>query len=119
MTAVAESAGCLLLADLNNFFVNQVNHGVDAITEIKKLPSNRIREIHLAGGEYREDLLIDTHSQPVNVDVWDLYQQILNLWGPIATTIYLIGKFLNAGERKPHNIYCHMFLPTQEKDRVS
>jgi len=47
IAALAEEADCGILLDVNNFYVNQVNHGQDALTEMRRLP--RIKEIHLAG----------------------------------------------------------------------
>jgi uncharacterized protein (UPF0276 family) len=87
LAAVAECADCCLLVDINNFYVNQINHGADALQEMEKLPAHRVRELHLAGAEMRDGFLIDTHSRPVSDEVWALYQKALGLWGPVATLI--------------------------------
>ena len=78
--AVLELADCRLLLDVNNIYVNSVNHGYDALTFLKGLPTQRIAYGHVAG-HYRqhENLLIDTHGADVSDPVWALlaeaYQQ--------------------------------------------
>ena len=71
--AVLELADCRLLLDVNNIYVNSVNHGYDALTFLKGLPTQRIAYGHVAG-HYRqhENLLIDTHGADVSDPVWAL-----------------------------------------------
>lgn len=70
---VIELADCELLLDVNNVYVNSVNHGGDPQVFIRSLPTDRIRYLHVAG-HYDEapDLLIDTHGTAVKPDVWQL-----------------------------------------------
>ncbi|HAT8252079.1 TPA: DUF692 family protein [Legionella pneumophila] len=73
--AVLEKSDCLMLLDVNNVYVNSVNHGYDAYEFIQALPSERIAYIHIAGHERREpDLIIDTHGAEVISSVWNLLQ---------------------------------------------
>lgn len=81
------NTGCELLLDVNNFYVNQVNHGQDALTEIRLLPHKAIKEIHLAGYADKGRYLIDAHNTPVSDAVWDLYTETLQLTGTVATLI--------------------------------
>lgn len=73
VSAVLEEADCDLLLDVNNIFVNSVNHGYDARDFLQRLPGQRIAYGHIAG-HYREaaDLIVDTHGADVIGDVWDL-----------------------------------------------
>lgn len=73
INAVLQEADCDLLLDVNNVFVNAINHGLDAHDFICALPSQRIACLHVAG-HYDEaaDLKIDTHGAPVKDIVWDL-----------------------------------------------
>lgn len=77
---VLEQADCQLLLDVNNVFVNSVNHRYNPYDFIAALPSERITYGHIAG-HYQEadDLLIDTHGADVRAEVYDLlayaYQQ--------------------------------------------
>lgn len=85
--AVAETADCYLLVDINNLYVNQINHGSDALDTLRLLPAHRIREIHLAGHEQKQGFLLDTHSRPVADPVWSLYEASLSLFGAVPTLI--------------------------------
>ena len=71
--AVLTEADCDLLLDVNNVYVNAINHGYDARAFIDAMPTDRIASLHIAG-HYDEapDLKIDTHGAPVKNDVWDL-----------------------------------------------
>lgn len=71
---VCERADCGLLLDVNNVYVNSVNHGFDPATYLKNLPSERIGQIHLAGHSRQGELLIDTHDAPVCQEVSDLFR---------------------------------------------
>ena len=79
--------GCELLLDVNNVFVCATNHGFDARGWLDDLPAQYVRQIHLAGHSHGENLLIDTHDQPVPASVWDLYAHILPRLGRAATMI--------------------------------
>jgi uncharacterized protein len=71
--AVVEQADCDLLLDVNNVYVNSVNHCYDPRAYIDALPSERVAYIHIAG-HYREaeDLIVDTHGAAVIDPVWRL-----------------------------------------------
>ncbi len=70
---VRELADCDLHLDVNNVHVNSVNHGFDAHEFIRKLPSQHIRYIHIAGHLQEPDgLLVDTHGADVIDPVWAL-----------------------------------------------
>ena len=74
---LARRSGCGVLLDINNLYVNQVNHGISAQSEIDcylRLPAGQLAEIHLAGHRPHGALLFDTHDAPVSDPVWDLYR---------------------------------------------
>ena len=81
LVEVAKRSGCGLLVDLNNLYVNQINHGADAIRAIADIPADQVVAYHLAGGEDRGHTLIDTHSRPVPAAVWALYEHALTVIG--------------------------------------
>ena len=71
--AVLEEADCDLLLDVNNIFVNAINHGYDARDFLARMPSARIASYHVAGHyDEADDLKVDTHGAPVKDDVWSL-----------------------------------------------
>ena len=65
--------GCRLLLDINNVYVNAINHGRDPQTLLDAMPWEHAREIHLAGHEERGGLLIDTHGGCVCDEVLNLF----------------------------------------------
>ena len=88
ISALARRADCLLLLDVNNVYVNSVNHGFDARKYINALPAERVVQIHLAGHSSGPDgLLIDSHDTPVCQAVWDLYAHTLRTVGWRPTMI--------------------------------
>ena len=73
INAVLSEADCLMLLDVNNVYVNSVNHGYDARKFIAALPSKRIAYLHIAGHEQEAvDLIVDTHGRSVVDEVWSL-----------------------------------------------
>jgi uncharacterized protein (UPF0276 family) len=89
---VVRRTGCGLLLDVNNAFVQSVNHGFDAASFIDAFPAEHVGEIHLGGHAADSDddgaaLLIDDHGREVADDVWALYAHALSRTGPRPTLI--------------------------------
>jgi uncharacterized protein len=84
---VLEEADCDLHLDINNVFVNSVNHGYDPHEFLSRVPPERVRYGHVAG-HYVEapDLRIDTHGTDVSGAVWELTTQAFERFGvfPVA-----------------------------------
>lgn len=87
LSIVAEEADCHLLLDINNLYVNEINHQQNLRQQLDLLPANRIKEIHLAGHERQNGFLLDTHSTLICEPVWQLYQNTITRLGPIPTLI--------------------------------
>jgi uncharacterized protein (UPF0276 family) len=86
--AVIEEADCDLLLDVNNVFVNSVNHHYDPLDYIKALPSDRIAYLHIAGHyNEAEDLIVDTHGADVIDPVWELLAQTYQHHGVLPTLL--------------------------------
>lgn len=88
INAVLVEADCDLLLDVNNIYVNSVNHNYDPVAFFRQLPGDRIAYFHLAG-HYVEapDLLIDTHGAPVVDNVWDLLKAAFEHFGIVPTLL--------------------------------
>ncbi len=88
LNAVLHEADCDLLLDVNNIYVNSVNHRYDAEVFLKQLPAARIRYLHIAG-HYREadDLIVDTHGADVIDPVWQLLEKTYQHFGVIPTLL--------------------------------
>ncbi len=88
ITAVLEEADCGLLLDINNIYVNSVNHQYDALSYLKALPGERIAYGHIAGHYYEdEDLIVDTHGDDVIDPVWELLEQAYQHFGVFPTLL--------------------------------
>ena len=86
--AVLEEADCKLLLDVNNIYVNSINHGYDAEQFLAALPTKRIAYGHVAGHYTEaEDLLVDTHGAPVIDPVWQLLEKAYDVHGVFPTLL--------------------------------
>jgi uncharacterized protein len=85
---VLEESDCLLLFDVNNVYVNSINHHYDAEAFIRGLPGDRIAYAHIAG-HLRTDagLLIDTHGERVSDPVWTLLAYAYQVHGVFPTLL--------------------------------
>lgn len=88
VSAVLADADCDLLLDVNNVYVNSVNHRYDPRAFIAGLPGERIAYIHVAG-HYNEapDLIVDTHGAPVVDPVWQLLDHAYRTHGVRPTLL--------------------------------
>jgi uncharacterized protein len=84
---VARRTGCKLLFDVNNVYVNAVNHGFDPHDYLAAIPGEAVAEIHLAGFEDNGSCLIDTHGAHVASAVWALYRATIQRFGAKPTLI--------------------------------
>lgn len=85
---ILSEADCLLHLDVNNVYVNSVNHGFDPAAFLRALPGERIAYAHIAGHFRRaEDLIIDTHGAPVIMPVWDLLDLAYATFGVFPTLL--------------------------------
>ena len=92
MNEAARKTGCALLLDINNIYVQAINHGFDPWDYIDGIETGLPAEMHLAGHIEQETesgstILIDTHNRPVRGEVWDLYEHAVRRFGRVPTLI--------------------------------
>jgi uncharacterized protein (UPF0276 family) len=87
IAALAEKADCGILFDINNVFVSAYNHGFDANAYIDAIPADHVVQMHLAGHTDKGTYLLDTHSDHVRPEVWELYRRAVRRIGPTSTLI--------------------------------
>ncbi|MDG1943107.1 MAG: DUF692 domain-containing protein [Halioglobus sp.] len=88
VSAVLQESGCDMLLDVNNIYVNSINHCYDPIEFLDALPLQRVRYIHVAGHyDEADDLKVDTHGAAVIDPVWALLAQTYRRLGPIPTLL--------------------------------
>lgn len=83
VTEVLERADCQLMLDVNNVFVNASNHGFDPFEWLKKIPLERVIQLHIAGHELWDDtLIVDTHGAEAKPEVHDMLAWVIERVGP-------------------------------------
>jgi uncharacterized protein len=87
MAELAKRTGCGLLLDINNLYVNQCNHGEDALAALDAIAPGTVGEIHLAGHLVTPQAVIDHHGDTVAAPVWALYRAALQRFGAVPTLI--------------------------------
>jgi uncharacterized protein len=87
VAAVAQTADCGILLDINNVFVSAFNHAFDAEQYIDSIPIDRVVQFHLAGHQNHGTYLLDTHDHPVKEEVWNLYERAVRRFGQVSALI--------------------------------
>jgi uncharacterized protein (UPF0276 family) len=88
INAVLAEADCDLLLDVNNIYVNSVNHGYDAEQFMCALPAERVVYFHVAGHyNAADDLIVDTHGADVIDPVWQLLDKAYAHFGVVPTLL--------------------------------
>ncbi|MEW6766087.1 MAG: DUF692 domain-containing protein [Pseudomonadota bacterium] len=76
VVAVVEAADCDLHLDVNNVYVNAINHVYDPYAWIDHIARNiprRVVYLHVAGHQrMADDFIVDTHGESVAPPVWHL-----------------------------------------------
>ena len=88
LNAVLDEADCDLLLDVNNIYVNSINHRYDPHEFMHAMPADRIKYFHVAGHYVEaEDLRIDTHGDAICDQVWGLLGDAYAHFGPVPTLL--------------------------------
>ncbi|WP_166426161.1 DUF692 domain-containing protein [Paraglaciecola sp. 20A4] len=86
--AVLEESNCKMLLDVNNIYVNSINHGYDAEEFLASMPTSRIQYGHIAGHfDEADDLKVDTHGADIIQPVWDLLERAYEIHGVFPTLL--------------------------------
>lgn len=88
LCAVLEESDCDLLLDVNNIYVNAINHCYDPLEFLDALPLERVRYIHVAGHyDEADDLKVDTHGAGVVEPVWSILAEVYSRRGAVPTLL--------------------------------
>ena len=87
MASLAARSGCGVLLDVNNLYVNQCNHGEDALNAMQLLAVGSVGEIHLGGHLVTPEAVIDHHGDTVADPVWRLYEAAIQRFGQLPTLV--------------------------------
>jgi hypothetical protein len=72
----------LILLDVTNLYINAYNRGFDPTDYLARLPMEKVVHIHLAGGLTRRGKMIDTHSEVIGEEIWQLTEEVARLSSP-------------------------------------
>lgn len=88
VTAVLGEADCKMLLDVNNIYVNSINHEYDADEFLRAMPTERVAYLHIAGHfEEAKDIIVDTHGADIVSPVWQLLQTCYQVHGVHPTLL--------------------------------
>ena len=86
--AVLREADCDLLLDVNNVYVNAINHGFDPQDFLARIEPGRVVGMHVAGHfDESDSLKIDTHGASVKPQVWSLLAEAYARFGAQPTLL--------------------------------
>ena len=88
LSAFTRKSNCYLLLDLHNLYCNAVNHHFDARDAIDSIPMDRVIEIHVAGGSWRDGFWMDAHDGRVPEPVWELLEYVLPIAPNVAGVVF-------------------------------
>ena len=88
INAVVTESRCHLLLDVNNVYVNSINHGYNPYDFIAQLPTDKLVYLHIGGHlKQQNDLIIDTHGENVIDEVWQLLAYTYRRHGVMPTLL--------------------------------
>jgi uncharacterized protein (UPF0276 family) len=87
LAALARRTGCGILLDVNNLYVNQCNHGEDALAALDALDPATVGELHLGGHLVTDRAVIDHHGARIAAPVWALYRAALQRFGDLPALV--------------------------------
>ncbi len=90
MDRIVALSGCGQLLDLHNVYCNAINFGFDATAALDRIKLDRVGEIHVAGGVWRDGFYTDAHDGNVPEPVWDLLEQTLSRAPGIPAVVFEI-----------------------------
>jgi uncharacterized protein (UPF0276 family) len=117
INAVLDQADCDLLLDVNNIYVNSINHRYDAMDFLGSLPGHWIAYGHIAGHyNEAEDLIVDTHGADVIPGVWDILEEAYRVFGVFPT---LLERDFNIPPVEELMTEVHQITALQEKYQIN
>ena len=87
INALVDKTGCGILLDLTNVLVNSQNKKTSVKEYIENFPFKAVKQIHLAGGEYIDDVLVDTHGANVGDEDIELLKEVYKKHSTIPAMI--------------------------------
>lgn len=78
LAELTEKAGTYLHLDLHNIYANSLNFaGYDRWRYLRTIPLDRVRQIHIAGGQWIDGWYHDLHNHSTPEPVWEMLEYVL------------------------------------------
>lgn len=74
---LSEKTDCGLLLDLQNIMTNSENLNINALEFLNRINLEKVKEMHVAGGERVDNLLLDSHSSAPSAEVLELARKVV------------------------------------------
>lgn len=87
LNRLCDAAGCGLLLDVTNLFVNARNEGTDPVRWLDELEPRNVVQLHVVGYTRRDGRWHDEHAEPVQRDLLDLVRETLARTSPRAVIL--------------------------------
>lgn len=86
---VLDQSNIKLMLDVNNVYVNSLNHHFDPVEFLEQLPLDRVVQLHVAGHHHwkKDDLFVDTHGAPTSDPVITLMKWVIERTGPLPVIL--------------------------------
>lgn len=84
---VAARSGCGILLDVNNIVVSAKNFEFDPLDYLAGIPTDQVRQIHLANHTDRGHYKFDSHRGAVPAEVWALFESAIERFGAVPSSI--------------------------------
>lgn len=86
LNQLCERAGCGLLLDVTNLFINSRNHRFNAGRWLRELEPRHIIQLHVTGYSIRDGRWQDLHAEPIQDDLFELIREVLD-YAPVQSII--------------------------------
>ncbi len=87
VSAVVERCEVGLLLDLTHFLISMLNTKKDPVSEIERLPLEKVVEVHISGLNVQSGIAWDDHATPAPPIVFDLFKRVMARVRPKAVTL--------------------------------
>ena len=83
---LCEQAGCGLLLDVTNLYINSQNHRFDPLAWVRAIQPSLITQLHIVGYSRDRDRLSDGHAEPIQQELLALAREVMN-YAPVKAII--------------------------------
>jgi uncharacterized protein (UPF0276 family) len=77
LNRLCERAGCKLLLDVTNLFINSRNHGFDARQWLREIQPQNIVQLHIVGYSRHGSRYTDSHAAPIQDELIELAREVV------------------------------------------